>query len=140
MRTTDTAEARAELREMVRQQARPGTPWQQARAEVISMVTDRNMAAEAKLWRVRYRAASSELMYQLRRKMEAGGLARFRGQLLQAEAAGGNLVDMGFQVESPYLDPYRIGLEEPSDRFSPEQIVAMNAPRRPRRWLPEESI
>jgi hypothetical protein len=35
------------------------------------------------------------------------------------------LLEQGFQEEDPELDPSRIGMEAPTDQFSPEELVAV---------------
>lgn len=99
----------------------------------IKRLSRRTAAQEMSGWSTRDLAVGQDLAWMADRAIHAGAKLREGGVLLQEE----NVV-RGFQIEAPYENPYRIGLDAPSDRWSPEEIVAAFQPRSPLAYDPEE--
>jgi len=144
-------EARAELREVRREHERrvtaekerffqePNDSWDQ-RASAVRASLKRQLEADVLRWRLRFRDVAANQLRQIEDVLD--GFWRIRGRGDELVAAVPGLADgraiRGFQVEPPEADPYRVGLDAPSDRYSPEELVLAHTGREPLRWLPEE--
>lgn len=135
-----TAEARAELRDILRsdtrRRAQAKTAWAQDVEQARSLL-QLATAIATKRWRIRYRAAAAEMQRQIREKMARFDRVFDRGEAILAEFGRG-VIPRGYQPDGIDNDPYRIGLDAPGDRYTPEEIVAACRPRVPQRWMPEE--
>jgi|JI10StandDraft_1071094.scaffolds.fasta_scaffold393929_2 hypothetical protein len=90
----------------------------------------REAEADAKAWAASNADAAEEVYKLLNEQLT--GLNRYKavGRELGMPETGMR----GYQLENEFSNPYLAGMDAPSDKWSPEEIVALNAPRAPQ-WF-----
>ena len=145
-------EARQELTEIRRKHARrvkeeanklletPEVSGWHAMAAAVKLELQKELEFDVLRWRIRFRDVATATLRQIEDTLSSFWRVRERGKaLVSAEpglAAGHSI--RGFQVETPTTDPYRVGMDAPSDRYSAEELVLAHTGRAPHRWLPDE--
>lgn len=111
------------------------TAWRRKTRIAVEAIV-REAEADAKAW-ASANADVAEEVYELLCEQLAG-LNRYKaiGRELRMPVSGMR----GFQLENELTNPYRVGMDAPSDRWSPEEIVALNTPRAPQFFDHDEAF